>query len=279
MRPKDPSPVATYYGAQVRKHREAAKLTMTRLASMTGIDVSVISRLERGQANPTPNIARRLDSVFYPDAPEGRGHFMELYEASLSWVPAAFRRWAEHEDQATRLLVWEPYTINGLLQTRDYARTLLGTARLLPEGVAGRLNDRMNRQQRILYRNDPPHVWFMIDVLSLLRCVGSTAIMADQCAHLLEVSELPHVTMTVMPAIEHDSNESGFIIADGAVFAENIIDGGVYPDQLQDALSKFARLQDRSHRTAESAAIIRRLEEVWRRGVNPLTAVLTAATA
>lgn len=279
MRPKDPSPVATYYGAQVRKHREAAKLTMTRLASMTGIDVSVISRLERGQANPTPNIARRLDSVFYPDAPEGQGHFMELYEASLSWVPAAFRRWAEHEDQATRLLVWEPYTINGLLQTRDYARTLLETARLLPEGVAGRLNDRMNRQQRILYRNDPPHVWFMIDVLSSLRCVGSTSIMADQCAHLLEVSELPHVTMTVMPAIEHDSNESGFIIADGAVFAENIIDGGVYPDQLQDALSKFARLQDRSYRTAESAAIIRRLEEAWRRGVNPLTAVLTAATA
>src|ERR1700722_7817807 len=182
------SPVASYFGAQVKKHRIAAKLTMTQLASVTGIDLSAISRLERGQRNPTPDIARRLDQLAFPKL---EGHFMELYEASRSWVPAAFRRWAEYEDQATRLLVWSPYTVHGLLQTRDYARAILRTVAGVTEDiVTARLNDRMNRQQRTLYRDEPPHIWFMVDVLSLYREIGSPETMAEQCAHLLEIAGL-----------------------------------------------------------------------------------------
>jgi transcriptional regulator with XRE-family HTH domain len=281
MRPKIVNPVARYFGAQVRKHRIAAKLTMTRLASMTGIDLSVISRLESGQANPTPNIARRLDSALYPDAAEGQGHFMELYQASLSWVPAAFRRWAEHEDQATRLLVWEPYTINGLLQTRDYACVILTLeVGATHDQVAARLNDRMDRQQRVLYRDEPPHVWFVVDELSLYRRVGSTEIMADQCAHLLEVAALPHVALTVMPAIEHNANEGGFIIGDGAVYAESAASYGVHTDQsVSVLLAKFASLQTDSYGSSESLSTIKRLESVWRRGVSPLTAAAAGGTA
>jgi transcriptional regulator with XRE-family HTH domain len=272
------SPVASYFGAQVRKHRIAAKLTMTQLASITGIDLSAISRLERGQRNPTPDIARRLDERAFPKL---EGHFMELYEASRSWVPAAFRRWAEYEDQATRLLVWSPYTVHGLIQTRDYARVILSAAPGVTEDVVtARLNDRMNRQQRIIYREEPPHVWFVVDELSLYRRVGSAEIMTGQCARLVEVASLPHVTMTVMPAIEHTANKSGFIIGDGAAYAESEASGGVHTDQtVSDLLAQFGILQAESYRLADSVATIERVGAIWATGVSPLTAAATGETA
>jgi transcriptional regulator with XRE-family HTH domain len=81
------SPVARYFGAQVRKERIAGNMPLVQLARVTGIDPGHLSRIEYGKRNPTPDIARRLDDAF----PKREGHFMELYEASRSWVPAAFR--------------------------------------------------------------------------------------------------------------------------------------------------------------------------------------------
>jgi transcriptional regulator with XRE-family HTH domain len=271
-----PTAVASYFGSQVCKERIKNNLNVAQLARITGIDDGHLGRIEKGLRNPTPDIARRLDAAF----PKREGHFMDLYLASQSWVPAEFRRWSEYEDPSRHLWVWSPYTIDGFLQTGRYARALLETAHLVPEALSGRLKSRMDRQQRILYRDDPPHVWFVVDVLSLLREVGGPEVMAEQLAHLAEVAALPHVTMTVMPATAHDSNESGFVIADGAVYAEHVANGGVYQAETLDALTvKFATLQGESYRVAESARIVRTLEETWRRGENPLTAVLTAASA
>ena len=267
--------VADYFGAQVRKNRIKAKLNILALSRITGIDDAHLGRIERGQRNPTPDIARRLDEAF--DTTD----FTELYEASRSWVPAAFRRWSEYEDQATRLLVWSPGVVDGLLQTSDYARAILLTASgVNDEIVTGRLTARMERQQRIVYRNDPPHIWFVVDLLALYREVGSPALMAAQLRQLIKVGELPHVTMTVMPAVAHNSNESGFIIGDGAAYAESVASRGVHTDDTVPALlSRFGSLQGESYRVAESAAIIRQLEETWASGVSPLTAAATAASA
>src|SRR5579871_304787 len=241
MPAQKPSPVAKYFGTQVRKHRIAARLTLQRLNELSCIDTSHLSKLERGHRNPTPDIARKLDKVFYPGVDVG--HFMELYEASQSWVPAAFRRWSEYEDKAMRLLVWSPDIIHGLLQTRDYARALLRARTKNDEIVTGRLTDRMARQQRILHRDEPPHVWFVVDELSLYRRIGSAAIMAAQCDRLLEVAELPHVALTVMPAIEHCAHESGFIIGDGAAYAESVASYGVHTEQtVSELLAWFGML-------------------------------------
>lgn len=273
-----PSPVARYFGAQVRKHRIAANLNIAQLARITGIDSSHLSRIERGERNPTPDIARRLDEHAFPKL---EGHFMELYEASRSWVPAAFRRWAEYEDQAMRLLVWEPGVINGLIQTRDYARSILLTLPgVTDDQVSARLADRMARQQRIVYRDDPPHIFFVIDELALYRRVGSAAIMAAQLQHLTEVASLSHVTMTVMPAIEHSANESGFIIADSAVYAESAASLGVHTDQtVTELLARFGSLQADSYGRSESLSTIKKVGAIWASGVSPLTQGPTAETA
>jgi transcriptional regulator with XRE-family HTH domain len=272
-----PTSVAAYFGAQLHKERIKAKLSIAKLARMMEMDDAHLGRVERGVRQPTREIAAKLDEVF----PHREGAFLELYEASRSWVPAAFRAWGEYEDRATRLMVWSPGIIHGLLQTSDYARALLSTAPgVNDEIVTGRLTARMDRQRRILHRDDPPHVWFVVDLLSLYREVGSPAIMAAQLHHLAEVAGFAHVTMAVMPAVAHNSNESGFIIGDNAAYAESVASRGVHTDQAVAALlARFGSLQGESYRVAESAEVIRQLEAVWASGASPLTAVVTGVTA
>lgn len=268
---RTPNSVSAYFGAQVRKERLKAALNISELARLAKMNDAHVGRIEKGLRPPTAEIASKMDEAF----PKREGWFTEFYLESRSWVPPTFRVWSEHEDPARQLFVWSPYTIHGLLQTSDYARELLLTANLLPETLTARIKSRMDRQQRIVYRDDPPRIWFVVDLLSLYREVGNARIMAAQLHHLAEVAELPHVTLTVMPAVAHPCNESGFIIADGAVaYAEHAVSGGVYQDQALDTLTtRFDTLRGESYRASESLRIIRRLEEIWRLGVSPLTQV------
>jgi Domain of unknown function (DUF5753) len=55
------------------------------------------------------------------------------------------------------------------------------------------------RRQEILHRADPPHVWAVIDEATLRRPVGGTAVMRAQIEHLLELSQLRHVNIQVLP--------------------------------------------------------------------------------
>ena len=90
----------------------------------------------------------------------------------------------------------------GLLQTQDYARALISVQpHITPETVIARLAARMQRQERVLGRDNPPAAWFIIDELSLYRQVGSTTDMAAQLRHLLEVAAMPHATLQVLPAV------------------------------------------------------------------------------
>ncbi|MGH3281049.1 MAG: helix-turn-helix domain-containing protein [Trebonia sp.] len=260
--------MSAYFGAQVRKERIKGKLSITALANMTGIDDAHLGRIERGLRNPTPDIARRLDGAF------STTDFTELYEASRSWVPAEFRRWSEYEDQATRLMVWSPDIVDGLLQTPDYARALLRARSDDDEIITARLTARMERQKRTVYGDDPPHIWFVVDEVALYRRVGSPEIMAEQLRHLIGAARLPHVTMAVMPPVEHCAHESGFVIGDGAAYAESVMASAVHTDEwVSTLLAWFGMLQGESYRAADSVAVIERVGAIWASGGSPLTQV------
>jgi transcriptional regulator with XRE-family HTH domain len=269
--------VSEYFGKQLRKERLKANLSILALAHSMRMDDAHLGRIERGIRPPTAEIAAKCDEAF----PHREGWFTEYYEESRSWVPPAFKLWNEYEDRATRLLVWSPGVLDGLVQTADYARALLAVdLDVSDEVLTGRLTARLDRQRRVLHRDEPPTVWFIVDQLSLYRQVGSPEIMAEQLRRLVEVARRPHVTMTVMPAVEHPANESGFIIVDDAAYAESAAVGGVHQDQTLSRLTaRFARLQAESFRASESVAMVEKVGAIWARGVNPLTAALAAASA
>lgn len=271
------NPTFAHFGRQMKKERLAHGWGLEDLSRRTGINMGHLSRIENGRRPPTEAVADACDAVF----PERRGWFREYFEDSRAWMPPGFRSWPEYEDKAARLSDWSPGVVTGMLQTEDYARSMLST---LPgatsEAVTARLANRMERQRRVLHREDPPFACYIVDHTALYRCVGSAEVMAAQMSQLLAVSVLPNVTLQVLPAVAHPATQSGLMVADGAAYAEHVAGGYVYTDE--EAVSGLTRLFDtlrgECYRVSESLAIIGKACEQWT-GASQATAVPTAASA
>ena len=97
--------------------------------------------------------------------------------------------------------MYEPQVVPGLLQTKPYAEALINGA--LPESrrldVEKRVGVRMRRQDRINVPEDPLRLWAVVDEAALRRVVGDRQLMREQLEHLVEQSQLPHVTVQVLP--------------------------------------------------------------------------------
>jgi hypothetical protein len=177
--------------------------------------------------------------------------------------------------------VWKPGIVHGLLQTEDYARALIaavpGTS---AETAAVRLASRLERQRRILLREDPPDVWFIVDQLSLYRLVGSPEVMTAQMQHVTEVAAMPNVTLQVLPAVAHPANASEFIATDTAAYAEHVVGGYVFTDeQTVSYLNRlFSTILSECYRASESLAMIAEVGEIWT-GESPHTQKATEAPA
>jgi transcriptional regulator with XRE-family HTH domain len=274
---------ATHLGRQMKRDRLAHGWSLRELSARTGIDFATLSRVENGKRPPTEKLAAACDLAF----PERRGWYGTYYEESKSWVPAGFRSWAEHEDKAATLRIWAPTIIHGLLETESYARVMLAVfPGASDEIVAARLASRMQRQQRVLHRNDPPDIHVIIDEAALYRRVGSAEVMAGQMSHLLELAALDHVRLQVMPAIEHPCNVSEMIIADDAAYTESLAGGGTYTgEEMVNRLGRlFATLAGECYRVSESRVVIERMRDTWiafgeRARIHPVTAVAASKSA
>lgn len=173
-----------------------------------------------------------------------------------------------------------PGIFHGLLQTEGYARAVLATSPgVTADQLSQRLAARMERQRRVLFREEPPQALFLVDELSLYRCVGSPAVMAGQTEHLVTVAALPNVTMQLVPPVEHPATASGFIIAGDAAYAEHVVGGYAYTGER---VSPFLRLVDslrgECRRVSESISIIKEMKEIWETGASPRIPVPTGAT-
>lgn len=189
-----------FSGRQLKKERLARRLSLPEPTKLTGIDGGHLSRIENGKRPPTEKIAAACDRTFV----ERRGWFTEYFHELQAWseVPPWFKPWSEHEMNSASLRAWSPGTVHGLLQTEDYARGMNAVEpRGHPEQVTERVANRMARQQRVLFRDDPPQAWFLVSVTSLRNMPAR--IMGGQLRHLLEVAPLPHVTVQVVPECRH----------------------------------------------------------------------------
>jgi Domain of unknown function (DUF5753) len=130
---------------------------------------------------------------------------------------------------------------------------------------------RMDRQKRLLDRQKPPLLTLLVDEAALYRLVGSAEIMAGQLRHLLRMAARPNVVLQVMPEVAHASEASGYLIADDAVWSENVITGGTYTAQetVTAATLRFDTLRGECYRASESLALLERLEQAWTGGNRP----------
>jgi hypothetical protein len=95
--------------------------------------------------------------------------------------------------------------------------------------------------------------------------------MAGQLHHLLRMAARPNAVLQVMPEVAHASAASGYLIADDAVWSENVITGGTYTAQetVTAATLRFDTLRGECYRASESLALLERLELAWTGGNRP----------
>jgi hypothetical protein len=88
-----------------------------------------------------------------------------------------------------------------LLQSEDYARSVIvsGRPELRAEEVERRVGLRLGRQRVLTREHNPLQLWVVVDEAALRRPIGGARVMRGQVQRLLELSEMPNLTIQIMP--------------------------------------------------------------------------------
>ena len=104
------------------------------------------------------------------------------------------------EAWAVSIRTWQPLTVPGLCQTREYARALIGKAiGLEPDVMEGRAILRSQRRQ-ILSGDDAPRYAVVLGQAALSEQVGDSRVMRGQIQSLIEMTRAPRATIHILPS-------------------------------------------------------------------------------
>ncbi|MFF8319066.1 helix-turn-helix domain-containing protein [Streptomyces bobili] len=194
-------------GQELRKLREDKGMTAEQVADRLLVSQSKISRLENGRRSISQRDVRDLCGVYEVEDQRIVDSLMQMAKDSRQqgWWHAfgdvPYSVYIGLETDAASLRVYDPQVVPGLLQTRQYAETLISGAlpETAPTEIEKRVQVRMRRQERISAPENPLRLWTVMDEAALCRIVGDKSLMRDQLDHLVEQSRLPHVTVQVIP--------------------------------------------------------------------------------
>jgi transcriptional regulator with XRE-family HTH domain len=178
--------------------------TAEQVADLLGFSPSKVSRLETGQRGASARDVTKLCDLYEVDEAK-RQRMADLAREGKQrawWQPLnlPYSTYIGLEAEAAWISDYGLGAIPGLLQAPEYARALVRATlpELPPEAVEQRVQGRITRQQ-LLFGQNPPRFEAVVDESVLHRVVGSPAVMGAQLERLLELSEVPSVTLRLFP--------------------------------------------------------------------------------
>ncbi len=245
-------------GSQLQRLRAAKGIDPEKAADAIDVTTAKVNAMERGQANLKSSEVAKLLTLYEVRDPQERATLLALADCATtpSWwqryadiLPDWFEGYVELEESASVIRSYELQFVPGLLQTEDYARSVIqlchGTSP--SSDVEQRTSMRLQRQER-LFSPSAPRYWAVVDEAALRRPYGHPKVLRDQISYLLEISELPNVTLQVMPFAY-----GGHPAAGGAFtllrFAAPDLPDIVYLEQLHSAI--YLDKRDDTHRYLE----------------------------
>ncbi|MEV0296881.1 helix-turn-helix transcriptional regulator [Nocardia sp. NPDC050710] len=239
---RGPTVLRIALGGQLRKLRESRSITREAAGDAIRGSHAKISRLELGRTGFKERDIRDLLTLYGVIDPAEREAFLDLARQANEpgwWhrysdlLPSWFGTYLGLEQAARKIRTYEAHLVPGLLQTPDYARAVLALGS--DDADTDRRVAVRQRRQELLFRNDPPIVWAVIDEAAVHRPVGGPRVHREQMEHLIKLADLPNVTIQVLPysAGEHAAAGSSFSILR---FAEPELPDIVYLEHLTSAL-------------------------------------------
>ena len=192
-------------GAQLRALRTEKGWTVEQVAERLLMSTSKVSRLETGQRGANARDIRDLSNLYGLDDQQ-RQRLTDLARAGKQhpwWQPLSlpYSTYVGLETDATSIKDFGLGVMPGLLQTPEYAKAVLQA--IVPhrthDEIENLIKGRLARQQRVLSAKEPQQFQAILDASVLHRVVGSRAIMQEQLGQLIEMSELPNVSVKVVP--------------------------------------------------------------------------------
>ncbi|MFC4060889.1 helix-turn-helix domain-containing protein [Planomonospora corallina] len=264
-------------GIELRRLREAAGLNGTEVAAALGWSGTKVSRIETGRV-----------SVHHGDVGDLLDHYKVTDDALRRELIALAREsrqkgwWHRHRDtmkagfdsyigleaDAAVIRTYEAQVIPGLLQTEAYARAVIEATATRPSAghVEKKIDIRLARQ-RLLTADDPVRLHAVLDEAVLVREAGGPETMREQLVSLLQRSELPNVTIQVLPfrGGAHPAMDGPFIILEfpdpvdpDLVYLEQATSGLILEDgdELAKYTQMFEKLTNRALTAEESVTLI-----------------------
>jgi len=202
--------------AELKKCREDAGYTQEQVSRHFEWHSAKVTRIENARVPVTPRDVNDLLTLYRVADSDYRDALMTLSRLARhrGW-------WTDYKDvmrpgnfvgmeaDASSAKFWEPIVLPGLLQSEQYMRALIGSGRSHDPQAANdrRVELRMTRQRR-LTGPSPLEFWAIVDESAVRRLVGGPEVMSDQWQRLLEMGDLPNVTVQVLP---FDAGEHAFL--------------------------------------------------------------------
>jgi uncharacterized protein DUF5753/helix-turn-helix protein len=240
---RGPTALRMQLGAQLRRLRLRRRVTRQAAGWEIRSSESKISRMELGRV---PFKERDVDDLLtlYGVTGDERTALLGLARQASApewWhrlgdvVPSWYTAYLGLEQAASLIRTYDLHFVPALLQTPDYARTLLGLAHgAQPAQLARRVALRAGRQ-RVLRAADPPQFWSVIDEAVLRREFGDPRVMPAQIEALIEAARLPNVRLQIASFPAEILAAAGFPFAI-LRFAEFELPDLVYLEQPTSAL-------------------------------------------
>ena len=253
--PGGPTVVRILLGTQLRRLRETAGISRQAAGEHIRASHAKISRLELGRVGVKERDLTDLLSLYGVTDPKERAALLELVKPANArgwWqqdgdlLPSWFEMYLRLEQEACYIRTYQVQFVPGLLQTEDYARRVIlaGHGAESAYEVDRRVQLRMNRQ-KMLTEPGGPQFWAVLDEAALMRPFGTREVMRAQLRHLVAMTELPNVTVQVLPfaAGSHAAVGGPFTVLR---FAEPDLPDVVYLEQLNSSVyvDKRADVED-----------------------------------
>ncbi len=254
------------WGKELAHACEAAGMTGRQLAEALHVAPSTVSQWMNGRRTPHVEDVERCDAALATN-----GYLARYFERwVMREVPTVWSdKWLAAEAHANVIQNFELSVIPGLLQTEDYARTVIRYNQHSLIDAEEILRRRMDRQ-RILCDDNPPMCIFVIDEYALRRNVGGAKVMAGQLARLCELAEQTNVVVKIIPSGTEYYAGCPFMIArlDGAeiVNLDTALRGQVIEGRQE--VGEITRIWEDIREVAlsprESAELIEKVIEEWK---------------